>query len=59
VYAHACPQIGFPASVLNLFGGILYWKREAEKALESSGMVYTIVRPGEQHVSVPVVVAQH
>jgi hypothetical protein len=27
--------------------GVLLWKREAEKALESSGMRYTIVRPGK------------
>ena len=39
-------KVGFPASVLNLFGGILSYKREAEKALESSGMAYSIVRPG-------------
>ncbi|WP_218082469.1 SDR family oxidoreductase [Anthocerotibacter panamensis] len=31
---------------LNLFGGVLYWKREAEKYLQKSGLMYTIVRPG-------------
>ncbi|KAG2438644.1 hypothetical protein HXX76_005191 [Chlamydomonas incerta] len=39
-------KLGWPAGVLNLFGGVLLWKREAEKALEASGMAYTIVRPG-------------
>lgn len=39
-------KIGFPAGVLNLFGGILIWKRKAEEALERSGMSYLIVRPG-------------
>lgn len=37
---------GFPAGVLNLFWGVLIWKRQAEAALERSGMSYTIVRPG-------------
>eukprot|EP00967_Tisochrysis_lutea_P100039 scaffold148915_cov18-Tisochrysis_lutea.AAC.2 len=41
-----CMQVGWPASILNLFWGVLIWKREAEKALESSGMAYTILRPG-------------
>ena len=40
-------KVGFPASLLNLFWGVLAYKREAEKALEASGMVYTIVRPGQ------------
>lgn len=39
-------KIGFPAAILNLFGGVLIWKRETEKVLENSGMAYTIVRPG-------------
>lgn len=39
-------KFGFPASVLNLFGGVLYWKRQAEEALEKSGLPYLIVRPG-------------
>ncbi|GMH35492.1 hypothetical protein BSKO_03360 [Bryopsis sp. KO-2023] len=39
-------KIGFPASALNLFWGILSWKKKAEEALEKSGMSYTIVRPG-------------
>lgn len=39
-------KLGFPASALNLFWGILSWKKKAEEALEKSGMSYTIVRPG-------------
>ena len=39
-------KVGFPAAVLNLFFGVLVWKRQAEIALESSGLNYTIVRPG-------------
>eukprot|EP00798_Chlamydomonas_sp_ICE-L_P012780 gene12780-16037_t len=39
-------KLGFPAGVLNLFWGVLSWKRKAEEALEASGMSYTIVRPG-------------
>ncbi|KIY98732.1 hypothetical protein MNEG_9227 [Monoraphidium neglectum] len=39
-------KLGFPAGVLNLFWGVLTWKRKAEEALERSGMSYTIVRPG-------------
>ncbi len=39
-------KFGLPAGVLNLFGGILIWKRKAEEALEQSGMRYLIVRPG-------------
>lgn len=39
-------KFGFPAGVLNLFGGILIWKKKAEEALEQSGMRYLIVRPG-------------
>ncbi|MEL6777059.1 MAG: SDR family oxidoreductase [Cyanobacteria bacterium J06597_16] len=31
---------------LNLFWGILYWKQQAEDYLKSSGVSYTIVRPG-------------
>lgn len=31
---------------LNLFGGVLFWKRQAEQYLQRSGLVYTIVRPG-------------
>lgn len=34
------------AGALNLFGGILTQKRKAEKALEASGLNFTIVRPG-------------
>ena len=40
-------KVGFPASVLNLFGGILTQKRRAEAALEDSSIPrYTIIRPG-------------
>jgi nucleoside-diphosphate-sugar epimerase len=40
-------KTGFPASALNLFGGILTQKRRAEVALENSSIPrYTIVRPG-------------
>ncbi len=35
------------AGLLNIFGGVLIWKRRAEEALERSGMNYVIVRPGE------------
>lgn len=36
-------QILFP---LNLFWGILFWKKQAEEYLQRSGLKYTIVRPG-------------
>uniref|UniRef100_A0A0E0B6Z8 NAD(P)-binding domain-containing protein n=1 Tax=Oryza glumipatula TaxID=40148 RepID=A0A0E0B6Z8_9ORYZ len=39
-------RIGFPAFLLNLFWGVLCWKRRAEEALIGSGLPYTIVRPG-------------
>ncbi|XP_010254987.1 PREDICTED: protein TIC 62, chloroplastic isoform X2 [Nelumbo nucifera] len=39
-------KIGFPAALLNLFWGVLVWKRKAEEVLISSGLPYTIVRPG-------------
>lgn len=39
-------KLGWPASLLNLFWGVLIWKAKAEKALENSGLPYTIVRPG-------------
>ncbi|XP_010521452.1 PREDICTED: protein TIC 62, chloroplastic isoform X2 [Tarenaya hassleriana] len=39
-------KFGFPAAVLNLFWGVLCWKRRAEEALIASGVPYTIVRPG-------------
>ncbi len=32
------------AGILNLFGGVLIFKKKAEEALENSGMRYTIVR---------------
>lgn len=31
---------------LNLFWGILFWKKRAEEELQRSGLSYTIVRPG-------------
>ncbi|GAX77662.1 hypothetical protein CEUSTIGMA_g5105.t1 [Chlamydomonas eustigma] len=39
-------KFGLPAGLLNLFWGVLTWKRKAEEALEMSGMPYTIIRPG-------------
>ncbi|KAI5577183.1 hypothetical protein POPTR_009G111323v4 [Populus trichocarpa] len=39
-------KFGFPAAILNLFWGVLIWKRKAEEALIASGVPYTIVRPG-------------
>ncbi|ESR36380.1 hypothetical protein CICLE_v10028081mg [Citrus x clementina] len=39
-------KFGFPAAILNLFWGVLLWKRKAEEALIASGLPYTIVRPG-------------
>lgn len=39
-------KVKFPAALLNLFWGILLWKRQAEVALAKSGIPYTIVRPG-------------
>jgi uncharacterized protein YbjT (DUF2867 family) len=31
---------------LNLFWLVLYWKKQAEEALQNSGLTYTVVRPG-------------
>ncbi|KAF5837508.1 dehydrogenase [Dunaliella salina] len=31
---------------LNLFWGVLFWKRQAEREIERSGVDYTIIRPG-------------
>ncbi|XVF01426.1 hypothetical protein REPUB_Repub04eG0088100 [Reevesia pubescens] len=39
-------KVGFPAAILNLFWGVLIWKRKAEEALIASGLPYSIVRPG-------------
>lgn len=39
-------KVGFPAAILNLFWGVLIWKRKAEEALLVSGIPYSIVRPG-------------
>lgn len=39
-------KFGWPAAILNLFGGILQQKRRAERVLEGSKMAFTIVRPG-------------
>jgi len=38
-------KIGFPAFLLNLFWGVLFWKRRAEEALIASGIPYTVGRP--------------
>uniref|UniRef100_A0A383VB59 NAD(P)-binding domain-containing protein n=1 Tax=Tetradesmus obliquus TaxID=3088 RepID=A0A383VB59_TETOB len=35
-----------PFNPLNLFWGILFWKKRAEEELQRSGLSYTIVRPG-------------
>lgn len=42
--AIALPQFGWPASALNLFWGILSWKRKTENVLVDSGLPYTILR---------------
>ncbi|KAI6677814.1 hypothetical protein NL676_038610 [Syzygium grande] len=34
-------KVGFPAAILNLFWGVLIWKRKAEEALIASGIPYT------------------
>lgn len=34
------------AGILNLFWGVLLFKKKAEKALQASGIPYVIVRPG-------------
>lgn len=34
------------ANPLNLFWGVLFWKKRAEQELQRSGLTYTIVRPG-------------
>eukprot|EP01024_Parvocaulis_polyphysoides_P001456 TRINITY_DN10386_c1_g1_i4.p2 TRINITY_DN10386_c1_g1~~TRINITY_DN10386_c1_g1_i4.p2 ORF type:complete len:486 (-),score=54.70 TRINITY_DN10386_c1_g1_i4:451-1884(-) len=39
-------KFGFPASILNIFGGILSQKARAERALQETLMEYTIIRPG-------------
>ncbi|KAL8542846.1 hypothetical protein ACS0TY_003654 [Phlomoides rotata] len=39
-------KFGFPAAILNLFWGVLCWKRKAEEALLASNLPYAIVRPG-------------
>jgi uncharacterized protein YbjT (DUF2867 family) len=39
-------KFGWPASILNLFWGVLIWKAKAEKTLQESQIPYTIVRPG-------------
>lgn len=35
-----------PYNPLNLFWGVLFWKKRAEEELQRSGLDYTIVRPG-------------
>ncbi|MEW5297169.1 MAG: hypothetical protein WDW36_000394 [Sanguina aurantia] len=39
-------KLGWPASVLNLFWGVLTQKRKSEVVLERSGLRYVIIRPG-------------
>jgi len=39
-------RFGLPASLLNLFWGVLSWKRRTEELLEKSSMNSLIVRPG-------------
>ena len=39
-------RFGFPASILNVFWGVLTWKRQTEIKLIKSGLNYLIVRPG-------------
>lgn len=39
-------QLAFPAAVLNLVGGCLFFKGLAEDNLRESGVPYTIIRPG-------------
>lgn len=34
------------ANPLNLFWGVLFWKKRSEEELQRSGLTYTIVRPG-------------
>lgn len=36
-----------PLFPLNLFWGVLFWKKQGELALQRSGLDYTILRPGE------------
>ncbi len=36
-----------PLFPLNLYWGVLFWKKQGEVALQRSGLDYTIVRPGE------------
>ncbi|MDS3860044.1 SDR family oxidoreductase [Thermosynechococcaceae cyanobacterium BACA0444] len=46
---------------LNLFWLILYWKQQAERYLQASGLTYTIVRPGglkEENTQQPPVIAK-
>lgn len=35
-----------PLFPLNLYWGVLFWKKQGEQALQRSGLDYTIVRPG-------------
>jgi len=39
-------KFGWPAAILNVFFGVLDWKRRSEEALVASGLPFTIVRPG-------------
>jgi uncharacterized protein YbjT (DUF2867 family) len=39
-----------PFFPLNLFWGVLFWKKRGEEAVQRSGIDYTIVRPGASHL---------
>ena len=41
-----CTILHYFAGILNLFWGVLLFKKKAEKALQASGIPYVIVRPG-------------
>jgi len=51
---HSTPSCSTPCSIgteelfnpLNLFWGVLFWKRQAELEIIRSGLDYTIIRPG-------------
>lgn len=40
-------------SPFNLFGGLAFWKKQAELALQRSGLEFTIVRPGGLRSELP------
>lgn len=41
-----CPRHIDQFLLSTVFWGILIWKRQGEKAIQSSGVDYTIIRPG-------------